>query len=307
MRKILKTSDIHATITAHITFDESRPERFGLKHSDAISDKEDFTILSNEGSLRSGPPLKTDFFALMLCLQGTCKKTIGPFQVEIKPKTVHLVSPRYITSYRDREDDLQLYMILFKPQFLTKSFIKEDIIAQLLEFNPEIPPLYQLDDESFENIKYGFEKIDYEYKQNKAFNIQMIRLLLIQLLYEINRACETCMLSSTRHLSRQYAVVFNFKKLVDEHFLTKRTVQEYAQMMHLSPKYLLELVKNETGQTALNIIHNRIYLEAQYLLGLSTMNVREVADELGFDTSSHFSRFFKQFSGKTPLQYQLEQ
>ncbi|WP_162276932.1 helix-turn-helix domain-containing protein [Mucilaginibacter pedocola] len=216
------------------------------------------------------------------------------------------MSPRYISSYQDKTDDVKLYMLLFKPEFLTESFIKKELIEQLLDPATGQPPIFELDEDSFRQLKFLFEQIGWEVKQKKNFSRQVIRLLLIQVLFEINRACETCSSTALRQTSRQHTITLNFRKQVDEHFLEKRTVREYADLAGISPKYLLEAVKNETGQTALQIIHNRLYLEAQYLLNLSGKSIKEAALELGFSTSSHFSRFFRQMSGRSPVEYQQE-
>lgn len=307
MGKISKISDINATVKAHITFNSNRSDSFGIRQLDELVLNEEFTVLSNEGSLNTGIPIKPDFFAIILCLSGQCEKTIGPFKVTVLPRTIHLVTPRYITAYRNKTDDLRLHMLLFRPEFLMRTFIKDDMIGRLLDLDPDQPPIYTLTEDAFVQVKLLYERIDQEYKSKKPFNIQIIRLLLLQALYEINRVCEHCRLSTERHQSRQVAVVFHFKKLVEEYFISKRTVQEYAEIMNITPKYLLELVKKETGQTALNIIRTRLYMEARYLLCATDMNIIEISSELGFDTSSHFSRFFKQFEGKSPMRFQMEQ
>lgn len=307
MRKSIKISDINATIRSHITFNGNRADTFGIQKLNELALNEEFAILSNEGSLKIGLPLKPNFFVLILCVSGQCEKTIGPFDITVIPQSIHLVTPRYITSYRNKTDDLRLQMLMFKPEFLTRSFIKDDVIGRLLDLDPDEPPIYTLTEDSFIQIKLLYERIDQEYKSQKPFSINMIRLMLIQMLYEINRACEHCRLSTEKYQSRQVSVVFQFKKLVEQYFISKRTVKEYADMMNITPKYLLELVKKETGKTALLIIRNRIYLEAQYLLSATELNIKEISSELGFDTSSHFSRFFKQFEGKSPMQFQMQQ
>lgn len=305
MRKSAKISDINATVRNHITFSKDRVDTFGIQQLEELVLNEEFAVLNNEGSLKTGLPLKPDFFAIILCLSGQCEKTIGPFDVTVEPKSIHLITPRYITSYRSKTEDLRLHMLLFKPEYLTRSFIKDEVIGRLLDLDPDQPPVYTLTEEAFIQLKSLYERIDQEYKSKKPFSAQVTRLMLIQVLYEINRACEHCRLSTERSQSRQVSVVFQFKKLVEQHFIDKRTVQEYADMMNITPKYLLELVKKETGQTALNIIRSRLYLEAQYLLNTTDLNVKEISSDLGFDTSSHFSRFFKQFEGKPPMKYQL--
>jgi AraC family transcriptional activator of pobA len=278
---------------------------FGVIHNNWKQD--DFAILSNEAGLKQGLPVKTDYYSIILCLRGSCKKTVGHFVFEVYSNSVHLVSPAFITSFEDASDDLVLYQVMFKKSFLTHNFMKENIVDNLLEVNPDYPPIYGLSQKSVASLKALYEKMSDESREQGAFHLQILRLLVVDLLYEMNRACENCLLHSTRHLSKQYQLVYKFKKLVEEQFLTLKTVQQYADELFISAKYLTEIVKGETGLNALHVIHNRLYLEAQYLLSSSSLSIKEIAERLNFDNSSHFSRFFKRFAGYNPSEFKQAQ
>jgi len=261
---------------------------------------DNFTILNHVVFLPCQVPVKTDHYGLVLCHQGSCLKTSGAFEFKVEPRSLHFISPYVLNSYRNISPDLHLSMVLFKKDFLTSSFLKETILDQLTEINPEIPPYFELSDESFQLYKSLIDKIDLEYRSSSPFHLQIIKLLILQLLYEMNRTCEECLLNSARQVSRQYQLVLKFKKLVNDSFLQMKTVQEYADQLDISAKYLGKIVRQETGESALGIIHNRLNLEAKYLLTSSTASIKEIAYHLGFDTTSHFSRFFKKISGKNP-------
>lgn len=265
---------------------------------------EDFAILFEKNPVFTGLPERTEYYELIFCLNGDYKKSIGPFLFDVYPHSIHLVSPAFIhSSEAVNQDDLLLYRISFKKEFLTNNFLKENILDNLLEVNPDYPPIYGVSEKSYLSIKALYEKIKVESQEENAFHLPLIRLMVMELLYEMNRACEKCLLNSTRHLSRQYQLVNQFKKLVQDQFLMLKTVQEYANLMFVSSKYLTEVVKSETGQNALHVIHNRLFLEAQYLLSSSGLSVKEIADQLKFDNSSHFSRFFKRFAGINPSEF----
>ena len=112
-----------------------------------------------------------------------------------------------------------------------------------------------------------------------------------------------CLLSSDRHLSRQYQLVLAFKKLVDEQFFALRTVQQYADKLTISAKYLAKVVRQQTSRSALQIIHARMEPQAKYLLSSTTLNVKHIACQPGFDTTSQFSRFFKKYTAVNPTQW----
>jgi AraC-like DNA-binding protein len=296
---------IAGTISYYLDTGQPATESFGMnKFIGTIP--EDFAILSNEGGLSRGSPSKADHYALILGIRGTCQKTVGLHRFTVTPQSVHLVSPNLINSFDEVSPDLLLYMILFRKEFVLGLPVPEALVDELLYRPPEYPPFYELDAQTFLTMKAGFERIDREVKLQKAFYLDLVRLRLLELLYEMNRACEVCLLDSAKRMSRRYGLVLGFKQLVEAHFHAHKTVQAYADLLHITPKYLSELVREETGQTALEVIHRRVLLEAQYLLRYSGYSIKEIAAELGFDTTSHFARFFRQSTGTTPISYRRQ-
>ena len=304
MSKEALRMDISDTIKYYLsTAAPKAAQHFGIDKYGELLEQDHFAILSNEGGLKNGPPIKTDHFAVILCVQGNCLKTVGPHTFEVVPHSIHIVSPRDFHSFENASDDLLLYMALFRREFIAESFIKEHILETLLDQPGEHAPIYHLDEQEFAVIKELFEKIEREYRQANPYYLQMVRLLVVELLFEVNRSHEKAQQLPVKPAGRKFQLVTQFKKLVEEHFVAMHSVQQYAEMLHVTAKHLSEQVKQETGENALMIIHKRIFLEAQYLLGTSQYSVKEVADKLNFDTSSHFSRFFKHFAGINPSEY----
>ncbi len=295
--------NIASTISYYLREGNEVMQTFGMNKYSDLSSANEFAVLSNEGGLSKGAPIKTDHYAIILCLQGSSTKTIGHFTFPVEPGTIHLVTPDRINSFEKVSDDLLLYMILFKKEFLSKSFTRESVLDNLLMLHPDYPPNYSLDEKAFQRIKTCFEKIDEECHNGLSFHLPIIRLQVIQLLYEMKRACEICFEGTERHFNRAAQLVFQFRKMVDEQFLEYKTIKEYADQLHVSSKYLGECIKKETGESALEIIHRRVLLESQYLLTYSALSIKEITDHLGFDTNSHFSRFFKAKTGKKPMEY----
>ncbi|AJW63119.1 Arabinose operon regulatory protein [Elizabethkingia miricola] len=105
---------------------------------------------------------------------------------------------------------------------------------------------------------------------------------------------------------QKYAITRQFKKLINEQFLQKKQVQQYAQLLSITPLYLNEAVKEVTGYTASFWIQQKILWEARRLLFYTTMDVKQIAFELGYEDAVYFSRFFKKGTGKTALQFRSE-
>lgn len=81
------------------------------------------------------------------------------------------------------------------------------------------------------------------------------------------------------------------------------SVNHMASQLNLSPKYLSDLLKQETGKTALELIHLYVISEAKNMLVAGERSVSEIAYELGFENPPYFSRLFKREVGMSPKEY----
>lgn len=104
----------------------------------------------------------------------------------------------------------------------------------------------------------------------------------------------------------QYKVfTSNFKQLVEQEFKKMKQVQQYADQLNISPSYLNELIKKTTGTTPIELIHERIIIEAKRMLYYTTMSSKEIAYQLGYEDYSYFSTFFKKRVGVSPSQFRI--
>jgi len=80
-------------------------------------------------------------------------------------------------------------------------------------------------------------------------------------------------------------------------------VNHLASELHLSTRYLSDVLKQQTGKTALNHIQAHLIKEAKNQLVISENNVAGIAYDLGFESPSYFSRLFKKVVGVSPMKY----
>jgi AraC-like DNA-binding protein len=73
-----------------------------------------------------------------------------------------------------------------------------------------------------------------------------------------------------------------------------------AEKLNISPRYLSDMLKQETGKTALELIHLYLISEAKNLLKEGKMNITEISVSLGFENATYFSRLFKKEVGIPP-------
>lgn len=84
------------------------------------------------------------------------------------------------------------------------------------------------------------------------------------------------------------------------------SVNALAAQLNLSSRYLSDLLKQETGKTAIELIHIYLIGEAKNRLKSEDRNISEVAYLLGFENLSYFSKVFKKETGLTPVQFKRQ-
>jgi len=91
-----------------------------------------------------------------------------------------------------------------------------------------------------------------------------------------------------------------FLHAVDLHFRDHWTIARYADMVGVTPDRLNATVQRTTGRSPLALIHSRLMHEAEAMIDNSSLQIAEIAEELGFSDPAYFSRFYKRMSGHSP-------
>lgn len=103
----------------------------------------------------------------------------------------------------------------------------------------------------------------------------------------------------SRHLAR-------FADLIDAHYDHEHQVEWYARQIGVTAAHLNIIVRTLTGKSALQMIHERLLLEARRELTYTARSVRQIADGLGFADPGYFTRFFKRLAGLSPKEFRRQ-
>ena len=97
--------------------------------------------------------------------------------------------------------------------------------------------------------------------------------------------------------------VLRFQALLDAQFRAQRTVGHYAQALGITAGQLTRLCRAGLGLSTLAAINARVVHEAQRELAYSSLSIKQIAAELGFDDDAYFGRFFKKQTSHRPTEF----
>ncbi len=100
--------------------------------------------------------------------------------------------------------------------------------------------------------------------------------------------------------ARTAQLVAAFRDQVEQRFRQTRRVADYAGAVGVSHTHLNRLCRQVLGRSALAVIEERIALEARRLLLFSTLSIKQIGAELGYEDPGYFSRFITRMFGMAP-------
>lgn len=107
-------------------------------------------------------------------------------------------------------------------------------------------------------------------------------------------------------VSRSKELFREFKRLAATHYRQHHNIPFYADRLHVTATYLSRIVKQTTGRTVRFHLSELICADARRLLECTDMDIKEIADTLGFSDQSAFGKFFVKKTGLSPLKYRQE-
>jgi AraC family transcriptional regulator, transcriptional activator of pobA len=246
------------------------------------------------------------FYHVVLFTKGSGTHTIDFNQFKVLPYEIYFMIPGQVHSW-DFEGSVDGYIINFSDN-LFRSFLLNPNYLERFHFFIGISEdsVCQVPSEVQGKVSQLFEELLSEVGigNGKEGDIDMIRLLLMQLFLIVERSCKG---NNKKAVPQQKQVLLrNFRRLIDQHYLSIKLPKEYADLLYITPNHLNALCQDLLGRTAGELIRDRIILEAKRLLTNADMTITEIAYNLNFQDNSYFNRFFKKNVGVTPDEFRKQ-
>lgn len=220
------------------------------------------------------------------------------------------VKPGQVIQMKNLEFEEDGFILFFHKDFLLGNPLHAEI-QKYHFFDYEINESLHLSPKEEKIIWNFFNVLSTEYYNNEdEFSRDLMLANISSILKYAQRFYKRQFINRT-DISGKTITKFNealIKYVAEGHLHTKGlpSVSSLAEDLHISSRYLSDLLKQESGKTALELIHIYLVSEAKNLLKTEDQSVSEIAYALGFENMSYFSRLFKKEVGVSPIQFKKQ-
>lgn len=269
-----------------------------------------FPHRSLQGKIKGRVKFNFDLYQISLKEGIACAMGYGRTSYDFDDGSMTFLSPGQPVLVENVEisQDSIGWSVAFHPDLIRKSELGRKI-DQFTFFNYEISEALHLSRKEIVSITDITEKIKNECSQNmdrhsQTLIISNLELLLNYCVRFYDRQFYTRSNVNQDHISRFESLLKEYYQSSDnpiENGIPK--VKYLGRELGLSPYYLSDLLKRETGKNALEHIHLFLIDKAKNLLLEKEYTITQVSYDLGFEYPQHFSKLFKSKTGMTPREF----
>jgi len=243
------------------------------------------------------------FYQIIWFMSGKGKHRVDFNSYDVGDNTIFFVSKGQIHCFD--ESEYEGCIIHFNESFIADDrnyiniFLKHNIFHSF-----EKEPLFRIkpqDSKELLNIvtqMQGEMWTPNQFAHSEYLKVLLNLFLIVVQRFGIRKDCNGLTLNNACHV-----LFVNFRQLLETNYRKIHTVTDYAAKLNVSTKTLTNCVKEISRQTPLEIINERLVLEAKRLLAYSEKTVNQIGFELGFEDPSYFVKFFKRLTKLSPGEF----
>ena len=217
------------------------------------------------------------------------------------------IKPRQVIGMNNLEFDEDGFLLFIHEDFLNGHALHNEI-KKYHFFDYETNEALHLSPKEEQIVWAIYHALNTEYHNNQdEYSRELILSNISSLLKYAQRFYKRQFINRTELSTK---MVTRFNTALEHYFADANlkkaglpTVNYLADQLNISPRYLSDVLKQESGKTALELIHIYLISEAKNLLRHEDQSIGEIAYSLGFENGSYFSRLFKKEVGVTPFAY----
>lgn len=242
-------------------------------------------------------PHKHRFYELFVITKGTMKHYIDFQEYTVVENSLIFISQTQLHMRIKIESELEGYRLMFTEEFFQLSQPNNMFLTELIFLdNVYNQPLIKIN----KQILNFFDVLYTEFNQENNSEI-ICKALIFIILAEIQR-----MVNQSNEKNYETYQILMYKKfifLLEENYAQNHCIDDYANELNVTSSLLRKILKSVSGLNFSQIVQNRLLLEAKRLLYYSDLTIIQISNELGFNDSSYFTKFFHKNTGVNPLDF----
>lgn len=251
-----------------------------------------------------------DECGVFLCTNGEVQVTLEKEIHRIRRSDMYIYMPSLPIRLLYKSEDAEGLLVALDVDFMLPVVQRVANAENLLHVRRY--PFFSLTEENFGYIRSMLEKlwerIYEEDKDRKGFLQQRLQVELIKsmaqtITYEVLSIYFSKLPIQPMVQTKKDLIFHQFLLSLFRHFRQEREVAFYAELQHLSPRYFSSIIKEKSGNNALQWIVQMVITEAKLLLETSDLSIKEISVQLNFPTQSFFGKYFKQYTGISPKEF----
>lgn len=235
--------------------------------------------------------------------------TYGCNSYDYEEGTLLFIAPGQVYGIEDNGEKQKAkgHALIFHPDLLYGTSLGKHI-KDYTFFSYEVNEALHLSTRERAIVNDSFDKINYELEHAIDSHSRTLIISYIELFLNYCKRFYERQFNTRSHVNK--GVLERFEKVLDEYFYSDKpielglpSVSYCAEKLFLSPNYLGDLLKKETGKSALENIQLKLIDIAKEKIYDSGNSISEIAYELGFKYPQHFTRMFKKNTGLSPNEF----
>lgn len=247
-------------------------------------------------------------FYILLVTNGTAEVSAADaYDFEAGARDLILLTPSMRVAFGRMDCHFSMICLGIAPDYFDSLRDGQTMYNQLVRFIREYGyPLLHTPSETFDYLRRTLELFlspadDFRLGRN-AMTDRLCGFLLLQITDMLFRSNVT---RGPLCVKRSDRLFRDFKKLLIANYRRHHRIEFYADALHISTTYLARTVKRLTGRTVRFHIAELLCADARRLLESTDMEVKQIADTLGFSDQSVFGKFFTKKTGLSPVKYRM--
>lgn len=250
-------------------------------------------------------PTRLDRMLMVVCTAGSISATIDVDRRMVKQNDILVLRPGHvITECRTAPDFAGFFITVTKEKLNQIIPTMRYVVPFSLMF--ESNPIINITHEEIESLKLIYNLFCSHLSAPSRPYGPMALGALCEVLFFDTLGIYSSRLNNKSLKTRREELLTKFVELLEENYMTQRSVSFYADKLFVTPKHLSAVLKEISDKTAGEWIDNRVVLEAKMLLRTTGLNVQEISTKLNFANQSFFGKYFKHLTGMSPRDYRAK-